>query len=135
IGTRYSDFTTASKTAFQDPEVRFININVTSFDAAKHLALPLIGDAQATLEELLELLDGYHVQEEYASQAKQLHEEWDKEVSRIYEIRHTPLPSQGELIGAVNEQGSPDAIMVCAAGSLPGGLHKVWRTRHPKNYH
>lgn len=135
IGTRYSDFTTASKTAFQDPEVCFININVTSFDAAKHLALPLIGDAQATLEELLELLDGYHVQEEYTSQAKLLHEEWDKEVSRIYEIRHTPLPSQGELIGAVNELGSPDAIMVCAAGSLPGDLHKVWRARHPKNYH
>jgi len=135
IGTRYSDFTTASKTAFQDPAVRFININVTSFDAAKHLALPLIGDAQATLEELLELLDGYHVQEEYESQAKQLHAEWDREVSRIYEIRHTPLPSQGELIGAVNELGSPDAIMVCAAGSLPGDLHKVWRTRHPKNYH
>jgi 3D-(3,5/4)-trihydroxycyclohexane-1,2-dione acylhydrolase (decyclizing) len=135
IGTRYSDFTTASKTAFQDPEVRFININVTSFDAAKHLALPLIGDAQATLEELLELLDGYHVQEEYESQAKQLQAEWDKEVSRIYEIRHTPLPSQGELIGAVNELGSPEAIMVCAAGSLPGDLHKVWRARHPKNYH
>jgi 3D-(3,5/4)-trihydroxycyclohexane-1,2-dione acylhydrolase (decyclizing) len=135
IGTRYSDFTTASKTAFQSPELRFININVTSFDAAKHLALPLIGDAQATLEELVELLDGYHVQGEYEAQARQLHAEWDREVSRIYEIRHTPLPSQGELIGAVNELSSPDAIMVCAAGSLPGDLHKVWRARHPKNYH
>lgn len=135
IGTRYSDFTTASKTAFRGPDVRFININVTSFDAAKHQALPLIGDALATLEELLELLDGYHVQEEYESQARQLHAEWDEEVARIYDIRHTPLPSQGELIGAVNELGSPEAIMVCAAGSLPGDLHKVWRARHPKNYH
>jgi 3D-(3,5/4)-trihydroxycyclohexane-1,2-dione acylhydrolase (decyclizing) len=135
IGTRYSDFTTASKTAFQSPDVRFININVTSFDAAKHLALPLVGDAQATLEELLALLDGYHVQGEYEAQARQLHVEWEKEVARIYEIRHTPLPSQGELIGAVNELSSPDAIMVCAAGSLPGDLHKVWRARHPKNYH
>lgn len=69
IGTRYSDFTTASKTAFQHPDVRFININVAEFDAAKHLALPLAGDAHATLEELLELLDGYHVEDEYFSQA------------------------------------------------------------------
>jgi len=135
IGTRYSDFTTSSKTAFQHPEVRFININVASFDAAKHLALPLVGDAKATLEELLPLLDGYSVSESYRSQARQLHAAWNAEVERIYAIRNEPLPSQGELIGAVNEQSAPDAIMVCAAGSLPGDLHKVWRARHAKNYH
>ncbi len=135
IGTRYSDFTTSSKTAFQNPAVRFININVAEFDAAKHLALPLIGDAQVTLEELFELLNGYTVEASYRTQAEQLHTEWDNEVERIYNIRHTPLPSQGELIGAVNERSQPSAIMVCAAGSLPGDLHKVWRARHPKNYH
>ncbi len=135
IGTRYTDFTTASKTAFQHPEVRFININVAGFDASKHLALPLVGDAKATLEELLVLLDGYHVEESYRSRAEQLHAAWDAEVERIYAIRNTPLPSQGELIGAVNELSSPEAIMVCAAGSLPGDLHKLWRARHPKNYH
>jgi 3D-(3,5/4)-trihydroxycyclohexane-1,2-dione acylhydrolase (decyclizing) len=135
IGTRYSDFTTASKTAFQHPEVQFININVTEFDAAKHHALSLVGDARATLEELLLSLDGYHVDASYRSQAAQLHSAWDAEVERIYAIRHTPLPSQGELIGAVNELGDPGAIMVCAAGSLPGDLHKLWRARHPKNYH
>ena len=135
IGTRYSDFTTASKTAFQYPGVRFININVAEFDAAKHLALQLVGDARATLEELLPLLDGYHVDEGYRAQAERLQAEWDAEVERIYAIRHTPQPSQGELIGAVNEQSSPGAIMVCAAGSLPGDLHKLWRARHPKNYH
>src|SRR6266536_469451 len=135
IGTRYSDFTTSSKTAFQHPEVRFININVASFDAAKHLALLLVGDAKATLEELLPLLDGYSVSESYRSQARQLHAAWNAEVERIYAIRNEPLPSQGELIGAVNEQSAPDAIMVCAAGSLPGDLHKVWRARHAKNYH
>ncbi len=135
IGTRYSDFTTSSKTAFQNPAVRFININVAEFDAAKHLALPLIGDAQVTLEELLELLNGYAVEASYRTQAQQLHDEWDNEVERIYHVRHTPLPSQGELIGAVNERSQPSAIMVCAAGSLPGDLHKVWRARHPKNYH
>jgi 3D-(3,5/4)-trihydroxycyclohexane-1,2-dione acylhydrolase (decyclizing) len=135
IGTRYSDFTTSSKTAFQCPEVHFININVAAFDASKHHALPLIGDAKATLEELLTLLVDYHVDEGYEAQARQLHEAWDAEVERIYEIRHEPLPSQGELIGAVNEMSIPDAIMVCAAGSLPGDLHKLWRARHPKNYH
>ncbi|GAC1350347.1 MAG: 3D-(3,5/4)-trihydroxycyclohexane-1,2-dione acylhydrolase (decyclizing) [Ktedonobacteraceae bacterium] len=133
IGTRYSDFTTASKTAFQHS--RFININVAAFDASKHLALPLVGDARATLEELVTLLDGYAVDEDYRIYAQQLHREWDAEVDRIYAIRNQPLPSQGELIGAVNELSSPDAIMVCAAGSLPGDLHKLWRVRHPKNYH
>ncbi len=135
VGTRYSDFTTASKTAFMDPEVRFVNINVAEFDAYKHHALPLMGDAQVTLDELLEWLDGWHVDMAYRAYCKQLRDEWDQEVDRLYGIRHTPLPSQGELIGVVNEQGDPEGVMVCAAGSLPGDLHKLWRARHPKNYH
>ena len=135
VGTRYSDFTTASKTAFQHPEVRFININVAEFDSYKHLALPLVGDARETLTELLPLLNGYHVDADYRAQAEQLHAWWDEEVERIYAIRNEPLPSQGELIGAVNELSDPASIMVCAAGSLPGDLHKLWRARHPKNYH
>ncbi|HET8912245.1 MAG TPA: 3D-(3,5/4)-trihydroxycyclohexane-1,2-dione acylhydrolase (decyclizing), partial [Ktedonobacteraceae bacterium] len=135
IGTRYSDFTTASKTAFQHPNVRFINLNVTEFDAAKHLALPLVGDARATLDELLSLLAGYQVNEDYRTSVQLLHNAWDEEVERIYAIRGETLPTQGELIGAVNELSDPDAIMVCAAGSLPGDLHKLWRARHSKNYH
>ncbi|MCB0192106.1 MAG: 3D-(3,5/4)-trihydroxycyclohexane-1,2-dione acylhydrolase (decyclizing) [Anaerolineae bacterium] len=135
IGTRYSDFTTASKTAFQNPDVRFININVAEFDAYKHNALPLAGDARATLEELLALLAGYHVDANYRTKAEQLHDEWEAEVQRIYDIRNKPLVSQGELIGAVNDEGDPEAVMVCAAGSLPGDLHKLWRSRHPKQYH
>src|SRR5207244_10743913 len=94
IGTRYSDFTTSSKTAFQHPDVRFININVAAFDASKHLALPLVGDAKVTLEELLDLLDGYAVDESYRRQSEQLHREWDAEVESIYTIRNSPLPSQ-----------------------------------------
>ena len=135
IGTRYSDFTTASKTAFQHPGVRFVNINVAEFDAYKHYALPLVGDARATLEELSQLLAGYQADADYQSEAKRLHDEWEAEVERIYAIRKEPLVSQGELIGAVNEIGDPDGVMVCAAGSLPGDLHKLWRARHPKNYH
>ncbi len=135
IGTRYSDFTTASKTAFQNPDVRFININTAEFDAHKHNALPLVGDARATLEELAALLGGYAVDAAYRSETAQLNAEWNAEVGRIYDIRNTPLLSQGEIIGAVNELSGPDAIMVCAAGSLPGDLHKLWRARSPKNYH
>lgn len=135
IGTRYSDFTTASKTAFQNPDVRFINLNVAEFDAFKHHALPLVGDARATLTELQAALHGYQVDPAYRAEAQRLHDAWEAEVDRIYGLRNTPLVSQGELIGAVNEQGDPAAVMVCAAGSLPGDLHKLWRARHEKQYH
>jgi 3D-(3,5/4)-trihydroxycyclohexane-1,2-dione acylhydrolase (decyclizing) len=135
IGTRYSDFTTASKTQFQDPNIRFININVAEFDAYKHAALPLVGDARATLDELKLLLGDYRVSDAYRNNATHLHDSWDAEVDRIYAIRNEPLMSQGEIIGAVNDLGDPEAVMVCAAGSLPGDLHKLWRTRHPKQYH
>jgi len=135
IGTRYSDFTTASKTAFQNPDVRFINLNVAEFDAYKHNALPLVGDAQMALTELLAALSNYRVAGNYEADANVLHAEWETEVQRIYDIRNEPLVSQGELIGAVNEAGDPAAVMVCAAGSLPGDLHKLWRSRHPKQYH
>jgi 3D-(3,5/4)-trihydroxycyclohexane-1,2-dione acylhydrolase (decyclizing) len=135
VGTRYSDFTTASKTLFQNPEVRFININVAEFDAHKHLALPLTGDARVTLEELSAALVGYRTDAGYEQRAKASHDAWESTVDQIYAVRLQPLPSQGEVIGAVNETGDPDAVMVCAAGSLPGDLHKLWRTRHAKQYH
>lgn len=135
IGTRYSDFTTASKTAFQHPDVRFINVNVKEFDAHKHTALPLVGDARATLEELQPLMEGWETGASYQERCKSLREEWAEEVDRIYSVRHSPRPSQGELIGAVNEKGDPEAVMVCASGSLPGDLHKLWRARREKQYH
>ena len=135
IGTRYSDFTTASKTAFQDPNVRFINLNVAEFDAFKHYALPLIADARVTIEELQTLLAGYQTAAAHRDTCQRLHQEWEAEVDRIYAVRHQPLPSQGELIGAVNELSNPEAVMINAAGSMPGDLHKCWRTRHPKNFH
>lgn len=135
IGTRYSDFTTASKTAFQHPNVRFININVAEFDAAKHSAIPLVGDARATLEELLPLLEGWQVTAEYRALAAQYNREWDAEVERIYTLEHGPLISQGEVIGVVNKLSRPQDVVLCAAGSLPGDLHKLWRTHDPKGYH
>lgn len=135
IGTRYSDFTSASKTAFQNEAIRFININVAEFDAHKHCALPVVGDALMVLEELAAALEGYQVDAAHQANARQLHDAWEAEVDRIYAIRNTPLTSQGELIGAVNELSKPESIMVCASGSLPGDLHKLWRSRHPKNFH
>ncbi|MCB9149957.1 MAG: 3D-(3,5/4)-trihydroxycyclohexane-1,2-dione acylhydrolase (decyclizing) [Caldilineaceae bacterium] len=137
IGTRYSDFTTASKTQFRNADVHFININVAEFDSHKHSAIPLTGDAKVTLQELLALLHDYTNNQANQAEARQLHDEWEAEVDRIYSIKNADsgLPYQGALIGAVNDQGDPSAVMVCAAGSLPGDMHKLWRARHPKQYH
>jgi 3D-(3,5/4)-trihydroxycyclohexane-1,2-dione acylhydrolase (decyclizing) len=135
VGTRYSDFTTASKTAFQDPGVRFVNVNVCEFDAFKHAGLPVVGDARVTLEALGEALAGWQVEPAYRERAARFNREWDAEVQRIYDRGHGPLPSQGEVIGAVNAAAGPRDVVVCAAGSLPGDLHKLWRTRDPKGYH
>ena len=135
IGTRYSDFTTASKTAFQNPDVIFININVAEFDAHKHSAIALTGDARAALDEMLTMLDGYRVDTDYQSLISNLHQQWADEVQRIYDVRNTPIPSQGEIIGVINELSDPNGVMINAAGSMPGDLHKLWRARHPKNYH
>lgn len=135
VGTRYSDFTTASKTAFQNPEVRFINVNVAEFDAHKHAALPLVGDALVTLQELTAALAAYDTGDDYRAQAERFNRQWDAEVSRIYGLEHGPPISQGEVIGAVNTASRPHDVVLCAAGSLPGDLHKLWRTRDPKGYH
>jgi 3D-(3,5/4)-trihydroxycyclohexane-1,2-dione acylhydrolase (decyclizing) len=135
VGTRYGDFTTASKTAFQNPDLRFINVNVAEFDAFKHAALPLAGDARATLEELSTTLASYRVPENYRSEIACLRNEWTAEVDKIYSRRHGPPLSQGEVIGLLNATLGPRDVIVCAAGSLPGDLHKLWRTRDPKGYH
>jgi len=135
VGTRLSDFTTASKTAFQNPDVRFLNINVAEFDAYKHAALPLTADARVTLEELEIALAGYGVDGEYARFIATWREWWEREVDRIHTLRHGPPISQGEVIGAVNRISRPEDVVVCAAGILPGDLHKLWRTRKPNGYH
>jgi 3D-(3,5/4)-trihydroxycyclohexane-1,2-dione acylhydrolase (decyclizing) len=135
LGTRYSDFTTASKTAFQNPDVKFVNINVTEFDAAKHGGLMLQGDAKATLEELLGLLEDYQVGEDYSKSVREFNRSWEEKVSEIYAYRHDNLLSQGEIIGAVNEFADDNDVVLCAAGSLPGDLHKLWRTKSNKSFH
>jgi 3D-(3,5/4)-trihydroxycyclohexane-1,2-dione acylhydrolase (decyclizing) len=135
IGTRWSDFSTASRSAFAAPGVRFINVNVTSFDAAKISGLAVIGDARAAIAALTEGLTGWQVSSPYRARVSSLAREWDETVSAAYALGHSPLPAQSEVIGAVNEASGPRDVVVCAAGSMPGDLHKLWRTRDPKGYH
>jgi len=135
IGTRYSDFTTASKTAFQNPNVKFININIADFDSWKHSALPLTGDAKVILEELSEALTDYKVTDEYRSHIASLSETWDDQVSEFYKVSGELPVSQIEVVGVVNDFAGPRDVVLCAAGSLPGDLHKLWRTRDPKGFH
>ncbi len=135
VGTRWTDFTTASKTVFGAPDVRFVSVNVADFDAAKLGALALVGDARATIERLRELLAGHAVDDDYREQTARLTADWDDEVTRLYALGHAPLPAQSEVIGAVNAAATPTDVVICAAGSMPGDLHKLWRTRDPKGYH
>ena len=135
IGTRYSDFTTASKTAFQNPDVKFININVAEFDSYKHCALPVTGDAKVTLEELLDELGNFKVADEYIKRVATFSKTWDKQVSEFYKIVGNTPVEQAEVVGAVNDFSGPRDVVLCAAGSLPGDLHKLWRTNDPKGFH
>lgn len=135
VGTRYSDFTTASQTAFQNPAVRFININVSEFDAGKQSGLALVGDALVTVQELQSTLSDFRVDSSYASAIETFRHDWEKEVDQLHRLDCGLPISQGEVIGTVNEICGDEGTLVCAAGSLPGDLHKMWRTRHPKGYH
>ncbi len=134
IGTRFTDFPTASKTAFQDPNVRFININVAEFDAYKHAAIPLVGDARATIEELAAALAGYSTAPEYRQRVQALNREWDAEVTRVYNHSVGDILTQGEVIGAVEASSGPRDVVVTSAGSLPGDLLKLWRSRDVDSY-
>jgi 3D-(3,5/4)-trihydroxycyclohexane-1,2-dione acylhydrolase (decyclizing) len=142
IGSRLSDFTTASKTAFQHQRVRFITINVAELDAGKHAALPLVGDARAVLEELLPLVAGHRVSAEYAGAVAASCTDWRLEVDRICAAGMPAEAPEGrrrvtqaQIIGVLQEALDPTDVIVCAAGSLPGDLHKLWRARDPKAYH
>lgn len=135
LGTRYSDFTTASKTAFQNENVKFININIAEFDAYKHSALALTGDARTVLEELTDSLKGYATKDFYQEEALRYNRDWDLKVEAAYTPDSEGLPSQSEVVGAVNEFSNPEDVLVCASGSLPGDLHKLWRTRNSKGFH
>jgi 3D-(3,5/4)-trihydroxycyclohexane-1,2-dione acylhydrolase (decyclizing) len=135
IGTRYSDFTTASRTVFAHPGVRFVNLNIAPFDAGKHAGVALVADARAGLEALAGQLGGYRVDEAYRARAQQLASDWRQVVDRAYHLGHQPLPAQTEILGALNEFMAERDVVVQAAGSMPGDLQMLWRARDPKQYH
>ncbi len=135
VGTRYSDFTTASRTVFACPDVRFVNLNVASFDAHKLSATALVGDARRGLEQLQSALRGFSIDAALRQRAGELARAWDDTVQASYYLGHGPLPAQSEVLGVVNRLSRPRDVVVCAAGSMPGDLHKLWRTRDPKGYH
>jgi len=133
IGTRWSDFATASHSLFARPGVRFVNVNVAEVDAGKLGGLALVADAKLALERLADA--GPIATDAYRAEVARLREEWGREVAHLYALGHQPLPAQSEVIGAVDDAAGPRDVVVCAAGSLPGDLHKLWRARDPKSYH
>jgi 3D-(3,5/4)-trihydroxycyclohexane-1,2-dione acylhydrolase (decyclizing) len=135
VGTRYSDFTTASHTIFANPEVRFVNVNVMSFDAAKHSAEMVVADAKAALEALTGELAGWSTDEAYQARAEQLDAEWQQVVDTCYAPHDQALPAQTEVFGALNELLDDHDVVINAAGSMPGDLQALWRARTPEQYH
>lgn len=135
VGTRWSDFTTASYSVFQHPNVEVVNINITPFDAAKLAGAPIVADARAALEALGDRTTGWRVEGTYEDEYRSSAARWNETVEQTYALAHEPLPSQGEVIGAVEASTKDRDVLVAAAGSLPGDLHKLWRSRDPKGYH
>ncbi|MDQ1040242.1 3D-(3,5/4)-trihydroxycyclohexane-1,2-dione acylhydrolase (decyclizing) [Streptomyces sp. V3I8] len=136
VGTRYSDFTTASATLFQAPDVRFVNLNVAAFDAHKLSARTLVADARAGLEALTEALAGHRVDAAYEAGYREGKERWEAVVDAAYRAddEHA-VPTQTQVLGALDAVVGDDDVVINAAGSLPGDLHKLWRARSPRQYH
>lgn len=136
VGTRYSDFTTSSKSAFENTEVQFLNINVNGLDASKLNGVSLIADAREGLNALREALSAVQYRSAYANgDIMALKEEWDAEVDRLYAMENDQGLTQTRALGVINRTIGSSAVIVCAAGSLPGDLHRVWRCEEPKTYH
>jgi 3D-(3,5/4)-trihydroxycyclohexane-1,2-dione acylhydrolase (decyclizing) len=143
IGTRWTDFTTASRSVFADPSVRFVNINVAAADAAKHSGVAVTADALCALQALTAALHaagptaarGWSAPQAHRVRAAQLARSWQDAVTAAYSARHAPLPAQAEVIGVVNEAAGDSGIVLTAAGSMPGDLHKLWRTGDAGSYH
>ncbi|MEV2276023.1 3D-(3,5/4)-trihydroxycyclohexane-1,2-dione acylhydrolase (decyclizing) [Nocardiopsis sp. NPDC049922] len=135
VGTRYSDFTTASHTVFANPDVVFVNLNVARLDAAKHAATQLVSDARTGLEALRRELAGWEVAADYRARTRELAEEWAETTDACYRLDHGPLPAQTAVLGALNDVLDDRDVVVNAAGSMPGDLQALWRARDPKAYH
>jgi len=135
IGTRLSDFTTASRSLFRNPSARLIQLNAAGFDAVKHGALPLVADARAGLEALKGALAAWTAAADWTAKARDLAVKWNATMAQATAPSNAVLPSDTQVLGAVNRTASPQDVVVCAAGGLPGELHKLWRCREAGTYH
>ncbi|MGW0610754.1 3D-(3,5/4)-trihydroxycyclohexane-1,2-dione acylhydrolase (decyclizing) [Streptomyces sp. NPDC002788] len=136
VGTRYTDFTTASGTLFRNPDVRFLNLNITGFDAHKLAARTLVCDAKSGLEKLLDALRGHRVSEAYEAEYRAGKQRWDEVVEAAYRAAdENAVPTQTQVLGALDATVRDEDVVINAAGSLPGDLHKLWRSRSPRQYH
>uniref|UniRef100_UPI00215DB441 thiamine pyrophosphate-dependent enzyme n=1 Tax=Streptomyces shenzhenensis TaxID=943815 RepID=UPI00215DB441 len=135
IGTRYSDFTTASHTVFGNPDVTFVNLNVARLDAVKHSAEPMVADARLGIEALAGVLVDWEVPTEYRRRTRELIARTRQIEEACFTVGHGPLPAQTEILGALNDVLDDRAVVINAAGSMPGDLQQLWRARDPKAYH
>ncbi|MBT2528115.1 3D-(3,5/4)-trihydroxycyclohexane-1,2-dione acylhydrolase (decyclizing) [Streptomyces sp. ISL-99] len=136
VGTRYSDFTTASATLFQNPDVRFVNLNITGFDAHKMGAQQVVGDARVALQSFKHALDGHRVPDAYVAEYRAAKARWEYRVTAAYAAPDGDArPTQVQVLGVLDSLVTHDDILINAAGSLPGDLHKLWRCRARDQYH
>lgn len=135
VGTRYSDFTTASHTQFKNPDVRFVNINVKAFDAAKHAGEMVVADAKLALAALKEALGDYRVDEAYSKEIASEREDWFEKTAECYGAHDQELPAQTEVFGALNDMMGDNDVVINAAGSMPGDLQCLWQAKTPVQYH
>jgi 3D-(3,5/4)-trihydroxycyclohexane-1,2-dione acylhydrolase (decyclizing) len=136
IGSRLQDFTTGSWAIFKNPDVTFIGVNTASFDAAKHDALPVVGDAKVTLEALSAALGGWSAPRALRDKSANVKAEWMKAAEKAMAATNVPLPSDAQVIGATaRHKSGENTVMLCASGGLPGELHKLWPATSPGSYH
>jgi 3D-(3,5/4)-trihydroxycyclohexane-1,2-dione acylhydrolase (decyclizing) len=135
IGTRLSDFTTSSKSQFQNPDVRFVHINVCSMDAHKLSSLPLEGDAKVTIKALKTALGDYRISDEYRSAVDETRTKWISEIGRVTNLPESEHLQQPNVLRMVNDAVGKSSVVVNAAGSMPGDLHKLWKSYEPGGYH
>ena len=135
VGTRLQDFTTGSRALFADPECRIIGLNTQTFDAGKHGAQPLVADAKAGLAELAAALSGWKASAGWSAQVQTSRDAWLETAARYTAASNLALPSDAQVIGAVQRQSRASDVVLCAAGGLPGELHKLWQAGAPGGYH
>ncbi|TCO79666.1 3D-(3,5/4)-trihydroxycyclohexane-1,2-dione hydrolase [Plasticicumulans lactativorans] len=135
VGTRLADFTTGSRSVFGNPDVKLLSLNVVPFDAAKHGSQALVSDARRGLEDLGAALGDWQAPAGWTARSRELAAQWNAIVERVTSVRDRTLPTDADVVGAVNRAAGADSVVVCAAGGLPGELHKLWRSAKPGGYH